>query len=383
MAERQPPQLSRRDARREFNERVYGTNIPNVKQKEAYAQSVASAEKKGAALQAGFTPPTAAATGDLLKRRLELFKSMEGMGREKASELAEEAEGLQISKSGFRQALNRIPLTPAATATTPATTPATTATTLTPPKTSSEQQADNVFGTPFAKPAIPPTPAVDPKSREGQVATMLRTIESESGKGESNADILRRLNEQRVAQGQAPLRIKLPTPTKTTSSVPSAQQLLLESQARVRSNAPMTVGGVVIPQYSAAPTPATTPTTSRLPAATTPVATTPVATTPVAATTTPAPTPKPALARLVDKTNAMADVARARLKTPYTERYDEGFTSFDEMGRNVAKAGSDAALYAKNLGSAATDSTKNLLRYLQNLPDKTNAATDRLRSRFK
>ena len=218
MAERQPPQLSRRDARREFNERVYGTNIPNVKQKEAYAQSVASAEKKGAALQAGFTPPTAEATGDLLKRRLELFKSMEGMGREKAAELAEEAEGLQISKSGFRQALNRIPLTPATTATTPATTPATTATTpattLTPPKTPSEQQADNVFGTPFAKPAIPPTPAVDPKSREGQVATMLRTIESESGKGESNAEILRRLNEQRVAQGQAPLRIKLTEPKK-------------------------------------------------------------------------------------------------------------------------------------------------------------------------
>ena len=373
MAERQPPQLSRRDARREFNERVYGTNIPNVKQKEAYAQSVASAEKKGAALQAGFTPPTAEATGDLLKRRLELFKSMEGMGREKAAELAEEAEGLQISKSGFRQALNRIPLTPAttattpaATATTPATTPATTATTpavtstLTPPKTPSEQQADNVFGTQFA---IPPTPAVDPKSREGQVAAMLRTIESESGKGESNADILRRLNEQRVAQGQAPLRIKLPTPTKTTSSVPSAQQLLLESQARVRSNAPMTVGGVVIPQYSAAPTPATTPTASRLPVATTPVATTPVA--------APAPTPKPALARLADKTNAMADVARARLNTPYTERYVEGFTSFDEMGRNVAKA-----------GSAATDSTKNLLRYLRALPNKTNAATDRLRSRL-
>ena len=377
MAERQPPQLSRRDARREFNERVYGTNIPNVKQKEAYAQSVASAEKKGAALQAGFTPPTAAATGDLLKRRLELFKSMQDVGREKAAELAEEAEGLQISKSGFRQALNRIPLTPATTATTPAatattpaataTTPATTATTpavtstLTPPKTSSEQQADNVFGTQFA---IPPTLAVDPKSREGQVAAMLRTIESESGKGESNADILRRLNEQRVAQGQAPLRIKLPTPTKTTSSVPSAQQLLLESQARVRSNAPMTVGGVVIPQYSAAPTPATTPTTSRLPVATTPVATTPVA--------APAPTPKPAPASLVDTTNAMADVARARLNTPYTERYVEGFTSFDEMGRNVAKA-----------GSAATDSTKNLLRYLQNLPNKTNAATDRLRSSFK
>lgn len=368
MAERQPPQLSRRDARREFNLRTYGTNIPNVEEKRAIEAAQPSAAKKLAALEAGYTPPTAAATGDLLKRRLELFKSMEGMGREKAAELAEEAEGLQISKSGFRQALNRIPLTPAATATTPkttATTPATTATTpavtstLTPPKTPSEQQADNVFGTQFA---IPPTPAVDPKSREGQVAAMLRTIESESGKGESNADILRRLNEQRVAQGQAPLRIKLPTPTKTTSSVPSAQQLLLESQARVRSNAPMTVGGVVIPQYSAAPTPATTPTAPRLPVAPTPTPT------PVAATTTPAPTPKPAPASLVDTTNAMADVARARLNTPYTERYVEGFTSFDEMGRNVAKA-----------GRATTDYTKNLLRSLRALPEKTNAATERLR----
>jgi hypothetical protein len=192
---------------------------------------------------------------------------------------------------------------------------------------------------------------------------MLRTIESESGKGESNADILRRLNEQRVAQGQAPLRIKLPAPTKTPPSVPSAQQLLLESQARVRSNAPMTIGGVPVPQYNTTTAP-TAPTDYPLPVAPTPTPTP----TPVDATPTPAPTPKPAPASLVDTANAMVDDARARIKTPYTERYVEGFTSFNQMGRNVAKA-----------GSAATDSTKDLLRYLRRLPDRTNAATDRLR----
>ena len=65
-----------------------------------------------------------------------------------------------------------------------------------------------------AQPKAPTPTPVDPKSREGQVATMLRTIESEAGRGESNAEILRRLNDQRVAQGQAPLRIKLTEPKK-------------------------------------------------------------------------------------------------------------------------------------------------------------------------
>lgn len=321
MAE-QPPQLSRRDARREFNLRTYGTNIPNVKQKEAYAQSVASAEKKGAALQAGFTPPTAAATGDLLKRRLELFKGMQDVGREKAAEFAEEAEGLQISKSGFRQALNKIPLAAATTSTT-GTTPAAT---------------ENVIKVPEL--AGPPASAAIGGSATTPAATPPPLL-------------------------QRPSSTVIPTALRPVAAIPSAQQLLQESLARTRANAPMTIGGVPVPQYNTTTAP-TAPTDYPLPVAATPTPT------PVAATPTPAPTPKPAPASLVDTTNAMTDVARARINKPYTERNVEGFTSFDEMGRNVAKAGSGAANY-----------TKNLLRYLQNLPNKTNAATDRLRSSLK
>jgi hypothetical protein len=72
---------------------------------------------------------------------------------------------------------------------------------------------------------------------------MLRAIESEAGSGESNAEILRRLNDQRVAQGQAPLRIKLPelTKTKKVATTPAAPP------------DQMKVGGVRIPQYEQLP----------------------------------------------------------------------------------------------------------------------------------
>ncbi len=335
MAEQQP-QLSRRDARREFNERVYGTNIPNVKQKEAYAQSVASAEKKGAALKAGFTPPTAAATGDLLKRRLELFKGMQEMGREKAAELSVEAEGLGISKSGFRQALNRIPLTPSATDTTPATTATTPATTATTPAAT--------------RPAAP-----EPISKIGGVPA---------------SEALAALRERATAAAS-----KITDPAQREAAMPfgptsaeryTSAQVMRDKLATEKRNAE--IAGSTLPAISTSglrPLAPVTPVTPVAPVA--PVAPTPTPT-PVAATPTPAPTPKPALARLADTTNAMADVARARINKPYTERNVEGFTSFDEMGRNVVKAGSDAANY-----------TKNLLRSLRALPEKTNAATERFR----
>jgi hypothetical protein len=243
--------MTEREFKRAQRIAMYGSNIPKSGQRAAYAQAEATAAKRGAAIEAGFTPPTAAATGDLLKRRLELFKSMQDVGREEAAGLAEEAAGLQISRSGFRQALNRIPIagttpagttpagttpagttpagtTPAGTTpagTTPAgTTPAgTTPAGTTPavdippvivtPKNEYDRDVAAAFGlTTSTQPAGTTIP--DPKSREGQKALMLQTIKAESGKGESNADILRRLNAQRVAQGQAPLRIKLTEPKK-------------------------------------------------------------------------------------------------------------------------------------------------------------------------
>lgn len=336
MAERQPPQLSRRDARREFNLRTYGTNIPNVEEKRAIEAAQPSAAKKLAALEAGYTPPTAAATGDLLKRRLELFKSMEGMGREKAAELAGEAEGLQISKSGFRQALNRIPLTPATTDTTPKTTDTTTKTTATAPAAT--------------RPAAP-----EPISKIGGVPA---------------SEALAALRERATAAAS-----KITDPAQREAAMPfgptsaerfTASQVLKDKLAADKLNA-----GIASSTLPAVSTQGLRPLAPVAPVAPTPMPT-PVAATPTSAPTpkpvTAAPTPKPAPASLVDTTNAMADVARARLNTPYTERYVEGFTSFDEMGRNVAKA-----------GRATTDYTKNLLRSLRALPEKTNAATERLR----
>lgn len=138
--------MTEREFKRAQRIAMYGSNIPKSGQRAAYAQAEATAAKRGAAIDAGFTPPTAAATGDLLKRRLELFKSMQDMGREEAAGLAEEAAGLQISRSGFRQALNQIPVagtTPAVTP--PVTTPA----------------ANTPAGTtipPFIRRPLPPTP---------------------------------------------------------------------------------------------------------------------------------------------------------------------------------------------------------------------------------
>jgi hypothetical protein len=240
MAEQQTPQMRTSDR----NLLLFGNRITKDGQLKAYAQAEATAAKRKAAIDAGYTPPTAAATGDLLKRRLELFKGMQAAGPEKAADLYSEAEGLGISRSGFRQALNRItkeatPVVaattttpPAATTTTPpagtatTTPPAGTATTTPPvaavtpdippvivtPKNDADRANAEAYGMPTT-PLAAVTPAItDPNSREAQVATMLKTIASESGKGESNADILRRLNEQRVLQGKAPLRIKVTEP---------------------------------------------------------------------------------------------------------------------------------------------------------------------------
>jgi len=118
--------MTEREFKRAQRIAMYGSNIPKSGQRAAYAQAEATAVKRKAAIDAGFTPPTAAATGDLLKRRLELFKGMQDVGREEAAGLAEEASGLGISRSGFRQALNRIPVagdtTPDGSTPSPATT---------------------------------------------------------------------------------------------------------------------------------------------------------------------------------------------------------------------------------------------------------------------
>lgn len=117
--------MSEREYKRAQRIAMYGSNIPKSGQRAAFAQAQDTAAKRKAAIDAGYTPPTAAATGDLLKRRLELFKGMQAAGPEKAAEFAQEAEGLQISRSGFRQALNRItkeatPVAAGTTTTTPA-----------------------------------------------------------------------------------------------------------------------------------------------------------------------------------------------------------------------------------------------------------------------
>jgi hypothetical protein len=210
MAERQQPQLSRRDARREFNLQTYGTNIPNAEERRAFEAAQPSAAKKLAALKAGYTPPTAAATGDLLKRRLELFKGMQDVGREKAAELSVEAEGLQISKSGFRQALNKIPLAAAATDTTPAAT-------------------ENVIKVPEL--AGPPASAAIGGSNTAPAATPPPLL-------------------------QRPSSTVIPNALRPVAAIPSAQQLLQESLARTKAReSAATPMATAAPATAAAPTP--------------------------------------------------------------------------------------------------------------------------------
>jgi len=103
----------RREARREYNLATFGTNNPNVKDRQKLAEDLALKNKQEAALAAGFSRPTPAATGDVLDRRKELFAAMQGMGYEGAAGMKDTADSLGVTSSGFKQALNRIPFSPA------------------------------------------------------------------------------------------------------------------------------------------------------------------------------------------------------------------------------------------------------------------------------
>jgi len=244
--------MTEREFKRAQRIAMYGSNIPKSGQREAYAQAEATAAKRGAAIDAGFTPPTAAATGDLLKRRLELFKSMQDVGREEAAGLAEEAAGLQISRSGFRQALNRIPV---AGTTPPVTPPVTTPAANTPAGTTIP---------PFIRRPLPPT--TTPTPPEGRINGM----PAQFGKGIASGNI-EKLGltgaiadyRRRVAEEGKPaepgnmeqLRLR-DTAGPPKPSVGPLQTYLNEFRANfsddrlaaIKSAVPK-VGGVSIPQY--------------------------------------------------------------------------------------------------------------------------------------
>lgn len=103
-----------REERREENMRLYGTNIPNQEQKAAVTSALRDAGRFQAASAAGYSPPTPAASGQLLQQRIDLFGRMQSAGASEAAKMREEARGLGVTSAGFDQALGRVGPAPTA-----------------------------------------------------------------------------------------------------------------------------------------------------------------------------------------------------------------------------------------------------------------------------
>ena len=174
----------RREARREYNLATFGSNNPNVKDRLALAEDLALKNKQEAALAAGFSRPTPAATGDVLDRRKELFAAMQGMGYEGAAGMQAAADSLGVTSSGFKQALSRIPFSPA---TPPAdTTPADT--------TPADKTPSGGGLTPFiarpAKPVIEPVSKIGKKPASEVLSGMRASSYFGAGKAKENIENL-------------------------------------------------------------------------------------------------------------------------------------------------------------------------------------------------
>jgi len=329
--------MARRELERAQRVATFGTNIPNVKQKQSLAQVQGYAAKLKAAQDAGYTLP---ATGATKEARLELFKSMQQAGRsgaEGSERLRAEATNLGISDSGYRRALNKIPAT--------ATTPAATGTAAT----------GTAATTPAARPAAPepvsmidgvPASEVLSKLRERATAeaskiTDKATREAAMPFGPTSAE--RATNAQVMKDTLATQRLNAGIASSTLPNVlTSGLRPLSEARAApAAQKLNADIAGSRLPDLDTSPL---RPLSEARAAPAAPVVTAPKG--------------------FVDTTNAIADAARARIDKPYRDRYVEGFTSFSQMGQN------------------ATDSVRDLLRSLQSLPAKTNAATERLRRKI-
>ena len=327
--------MTRRELERAQRVATFGTNIPNVKQKQSLAQVQGYAAKLKAAQDAGYTMP---ATGDTKEARLELFKSMQQAGRSGAEEserLRAEATNLGISDSGYRRALNKIPAT--------ATTPAATGTATTPAATGTATGTATAPAAPEPVSMIGDVPASEALSKlrerataEASKITDKATREAAmpfgptSAERATNAQVMKdTLATQKLNAGIASSTL----PNVSTSGLRPLSEALAAPAAPSAQKLNADIAGSKLPDLD----------TSGLQPYKAPVVTAPKG--------------------FVDTTNAMADAARARIDKPYRDRYVEGFTSFSQMGQN------------------ATDSVRNLLRSLRSLPDKTNAAVERFRNR--
>ena len=327
--------MTRRELERAQRVATFGTNIPNVKQKQSLAQVQGYAAKLKAAQDAGYTMP---ATGDTKEARLELFKSMQQAGRSGAEEserLRAEATNLGISDSGYRRALNKIPAT--------ATAPAATGTATTPAATGTATGTATAPAAPEPVSMIGDVPASEALSKlrerataEASKITDKATREAAmpfgptSAERATNAQVMKdTLATQKLNAGIASSTL----PNVSTSGLRPLSEALAAPAAPSAQKLNADIAGSKLPDLD----------TSGLQPYKAPVVTAPKG--------------------FVDTTNAMADAARARIDKPYRDRYVEGFTSFSQMGQN------------------ATDSVRNLLRSLRSLPDKTNAAVERFRNR--
>ena len=152
----------KREARREYNYRVYGTNLPSQEQKQAAVSAQRDAARFKAASDAGYSPPTPAASGGLLTARKDLFARMQGAGASEAAKMREEARNLGVTSAGFNQALGRVGPAPTA----PPAPPALGA----PPA----PPAPPALGAPPAPPALgaPPTAGVSSATQSSTVDLM-------------------------------------------------------------------------------------------------------------------------------------------------------------------------------------------------------------------
>lgn len=261
--------MTQREFERNQRKTLFGTNIPNVNQKRALQEASTLAVKRDAAINAGFVPPTQAATGDVLARRQELAKQMLSGNREQALELRDTAESLGINSRGFGQVLNQISLNakPSAPAATPAGTPPAGTAPNSPLLPAAPAPANPLAPKPFSvvdrvlnryDESFKPESGI--QSREDQVADTIKRVRDMTASSDEKPNSMLRttaldqINKERVESGKAPLKFgksewdsvgKVDSLLAARASADTRQK----ERSRADGSAPVIVGGERVKGY--------------------------------------------------------------------------------------------------------------------------------------
>ena len=209
----------KREARREYNYRVYGTNLPSQEQKQAAVSAQRDAARFKAASDAGYSPPTPAASGGLLTARKDLFARMQGAGASEAAKMREEARNLGVTSAGFNQALGRVGPAPTAPPAPPAlgapptagVSSATQSSTVDLMKSSRRPELVGAYTTAdraslLAKDSTADVGGTEMDRSRALVINEIRQM-SEGGTSMTRGRALDEINKRRVAEGRAPMKI--------------------------------------------------------------------------------------------------------------------------------------------------------------------------------